>query len=68
MADGDATARQFDHRFGRKYALFTIIDVAGNDCDWRNLLQLFDHGPIADVPGMENVIEASEVSPDGWVE
>jgi hypothetical protein len=48
--------------------LFTIIDVAGNDCDWRNLLQLFDHGPIADVAGMENVIEASEVSPDGWVE
>ena len=31
-------------------------------------LQLFDHGPIANVPGVENVIDASEVSPDGRIE
>jgi hypothetical protein len=68
MTDGDAAAYQIDHGLGRKYALFIIIDVAGDGGDWSNLLQLFDHGPIANVPGVENVIDASEVSPDGGIE
>jgi len=68
MTDGDAAACQFDHGLGRKSALFIIIDVAGDGGDWRDLLQLFDDGPIANVPGVENVIDASEVSPDGRIE
>jgi hypothetical protein len=68
MTDGNAAACEIDHGLGRKYALFIIIDVAGDGGDWSNLLQLFDHGPIANVPGVENVIDASEVSPDGGIE
>jgi hypothetical protein len=68
MTDGDAAACQFDHGLGRKSALFIIIDVAGDGGDWRDLLQLFDHRPIANVPGVENVIDTSEVSPDGRIE
>ena len=55
MTDGDAAACQFDHGLGRKSALFIIVDVAGDGGDRSNLLQLFDHGPIANVPGVENV-------------
>ena len=33
--------------------------------DRRDLLQVFDHGPIANVLGVENVIDASEMSSDG---
>ena len=68
MTDGNTAACQFDHGLGRKSALFIIIDVAGDGGDWRDLLQLFDDGPIANVPGVENVIDASEVSPDGRIE
>ncbi len=68
MTDGDAAACQFDHGLGRKSALFIIIDVAGDGGDRSDLLQLFDHGSIANVPGVENVIDASEVSPDGRIE
>src|SRR6267143_497913 len=67
MTDGDAAACQLDHGLGRISALFTI-DVAGDGGDQSHLLQLFDHGPIANVPGVENVIDASEMSPDGRIE
>jgi hypothetical protein len=68
MTDGDAAACQLDHGLGRKYALFTIIDVAGNGCDWRDLFQLLDDRLLTNVPGVENVIDVSEVSPDGRIE
>ena len=58
MTDGDAAAGQFDYGLGRKSALLIIVDVAGDGGDWSDLLQLFDHGPIANVPGVENVIDA----------
>ena len=68
MADSDAAARQFDHGFGRTSALAIIVDVAGDGGDWRDLLQLFNHGLIANVPGVKNVIDAFEMSPDGRIE
>ena len=58
MTDGDAEARQFDHRLCWEPTLFIIIvDVARDSGDWCDLFQLFDHGPVANVPGMENVIK-----------
>jgi hypothetical protein len=68
MTDGDAAACQFDYGLGRKSAWFIIVDVAGDGGDWRDLLQLFDHGPIANVPGMENVIDPFKMSPNRRVE
>jgi hypothetical protein len=68
MTDGNAAACQFDYGLGRKYVLFTIIDVAGNGGDRRDLFQLLDDRPLADVPGVENVIDVSEVSPNGRIE
>ena len=68
MTDGDADADKLDHDLGWESALFIIINVAGNGGDGGDLLQLFDHRPIADVPGVENVIDAPEVSPDGRIE
>jgi hypothetical protein len=67
MTDGDAVACQFDHGLGRKSSPFIIVDVAKDGGDRRDLLQLFNHGSIADVSGVENVIDASEVSPDGRI-
>jgi hypothetical protein len=68
MTDRDAAACQFNHSLRRKNAEFTSIDVAGNCCDWRDLFQLLDDRPLANVPGVKNVIDVSEVSPDGWIE
>jgi hypothetical protein len=68
MTDGNAAAFQLNHGLGRKSALFIIVDVAGDGGDWRDLLQLFDHGPVANITGAENVIDTSEVSPDGRIE
>ena len=51
MTDGDTAARQFDHSLVGKSTLFVAIYVAGDGGDWSDLLQLFDHGPIADIPG-----------------
>ena len=62
MTDGDAAACQFDHGLGRKSALFIIVDVARDSGDRRDLLQLFDHAPIANVPGVENIIDAFKMS------
>ena len=61
MTDGDAETGQLNNGLGRKSALL-IIDVAGNGSDWRDLLQLFDHGPVANIPGVENVIDAFTMS------
>ena len=68
MTDGDAATGQFDHGLGQKSTLFIIVNVSGDGGDGSDLLQLFDHGPITNVPGVENVSDASEVSPDGWIE
>ena len=68
MADGDATARQLNYDLGRKPTLFTIVNVTGNDCDWRDLLQLFDHGSIANVPGVEDMIDAFKMSSNRRIE
>jgi len=68
MTEGNAVACQFDHGLGRKSAMFIIINIAGYGGNRRNLLQLFNHRPIANVPGMEDVIDASEMSPDGRIE
>ena len=68
MTDGDAAAGQFDYGLGRKSALLIIVDVAGDGGDWSDLLQLFDHGPIANVPGVENVIDALKMSSNRRIE
>jgi hypothetical protein len=68
MTDGDAAACQFDHGLGGKSALFIIIDVAGDGGDRSNLLQLFDHGLIANIPGVENVIDALKMSSNRRIE
>lgn len=68
MTDRDAAACQFDHSLRRKYAKFTCIDVAGHGGDWRDLFQLLDDGPLANVPCVENVIDVSEVPPNGRIE
>jgi hypothetical protein len=62
MADSDAVSCQFDHDLGRKSTLLVAVHVAGNGGDRGNLLQLFDHGAIANVSGVENVIDAFEMS------
>ena len=36
--------------------------------DRSDLLQLFDHGPIANVPGVENIIDAFKMSSDHGIE
>ena len=36
--------------------------------DRSDLLQLFDHGPIANIPGVKNIIDASETPLDGRIE
>ncbi len=33
-----------------------------------NAGSLFNHGLIADIPGVENVIDTLKVSPDSWIE
>ena len=68
MTDRDAAACQFDHGLGRKSTLFIRVDVAGDGGDWRNLPQLFDHGATADVPSVENVIDAFEMLSNRWIE
>jgi hypothetical protein len=68
MTDGDTEAGQFDHGLWWKPTLFRIVDVAGNSGDRRDLLHLFDHRPIANVPGMENVIDPFKMSPNRRVE
>ena len=62
MTDGDAVASEFEHDLGRKSTLLVAIHVAGNGGDRGNLLQLFDHGAIANVSGVENVINVFEIS------
>ena len=68
MTDGDAAACQFDHGLGRKYALSVIVDIARDGGDRSDLFQLFNHGPIANVSGMKDVIDPFEMSPDGQIE
>ena len=57
MTDGDTMACQFDHGLGLRSPLFKIVDVAGDGGDRSDLLQLFDHRLIADIPGVANVID-----------
>ena len=61
MTNGDAAACQFDHDFGRKSTLLVAIHVAGDGGDRSELLQLFDYRPIANVSGVDNVIDACEI-------
>ena len=68
MTDGDAAACQFDHGLGRKSSLFLIVDVAGDGGDRSDLLQLFDHRLIANIPGVENVIDAFKMSSNCRIE
>ena len=68
MTDGDAAACRFDHGLGRNSALFIIIDIARDGGDRSDLLQLFDHGPIANVPGVENMIDPFKLSSNHGVE
>ena len=68
MTDGDTAACQFDHGLGQKPALFLIVDIAGDGGDWRDLLQLFNHGLITNIPGVENVIDAFKMSSNRWIE
>jgi hypothetical protein len=68
MTEGDAEACQFDHGLGRKSALFNIVDIAKDGGDRRDPLQLFNHGLIADVSGVENVIDAFKMSSNRRIE
>ena len=61
MTDGDAVACQFDHHLGRNFILLVAIHVARDGGDWSDLLQPFDHRPIANVSGVDNVIDAFEI-------
>ena len=67
MSDGDTAARQFDHGLRRQSAL-VIINISGDSSDWSDLRQLFDHGPIANVPGVENVIDPFKMSSNCRIE
>jgi hypothetical protein len=68
MTNSDAAAGQFDHGLGRKSALFIIVNVAGDGGDRSDLLQLFDHGLIANVSGVENVIDPFKMSSNRRIE
>ena len=68
MTDGDTAACQFDHGLGRKSDLFLIVDVAGDGGDRSDLLQLFDHGLLANIPGVENVVDALKMSSNRRIE
>ena len=68
MAESDADSKECHHSFRWKPTLLVPINVAGDGGDRSDLLQLFNHGLIANIPGVENMIDASEVSPDGRIE
>ena len=68
MTHGNATTCQFNYDLGRESALFIAIDVARDGGDRSDLLQLLDHGPIANVPGVENIIDAFKMSSDHRIE
>jgi hypothetical protein len=68
MTDGDAEARQFDDSLGQKSALFILVDIARDGGDRTDLLQLFDHRPIANITGVENIIDAFKMSSDHGIE
>jgi hypothetical protein len=68
MPESNADSKECHHSFRWKPAFLVPIDVAGDGGDRSNLLQLFNHGLIANIPGVENVIDASEMSPDGPIE
>jgi hypothetical protein len=68
MPESNTDSKECHHSFRWKPTLFVPVDVAGDGGDRRDLLQLFDYGPITNVPGVENVIDASEMSPDGRIE
>jgi hypothetical protein len=61
MTDGDAAACQFDHHLERNSTLLVAIHVAGDGGDRCDLLQLFNHRPIANVSGVNNVIDVFEI-------
>mgnify|MGYP001602531573 CR=1 FL=1 len=68
MTDSAASTGQFDHSLRRESALFIIVDVVGNGGDGSGLLQLFDHGLIANVPGVRNAIDPFNVSSNRRIE
>ena len=69
MTNGDAEACQFDHRLGWKPTLFIIIvDVARDGGNWCDPFQLFDHGSIANITGVENIIDAFKMPSDHGIE
>jgi len=68
VTDGNTATAQSDNPFGRIATASIAIDIAGGGCDRSDLLQLFDHGPTANVPGMQNVIDAFEMSSNRRIE
>ena len=64
MTNGDTEACQFDYSLRRKYTLFTVIDVAGDGGDRRDQLQLLEDGSLANISGVEYMIDVSEVLHD----
>jgi len=64
VTDGDAEAGQFDDRLWWKSTLLKPIDIAGDGRHGSKKLKLLDDESCADITGMNNVIDASEVSYD----
>lgn len=68
MADGDPEAGEFDYCLAWKPAPSEPVNVAGDGRHRSDALQFFDHRSFADITGMENMIDTSEVSYDHLVE
>jgi len=60
----NSTTAQFDHRLGLKAAPLEAIHIPGDGRDGGNLLQFDDHGPVSDIAGVQNVVNASKMAQD----
>jgi hypothetical protein len=68
MPESSADSKECYHSFRWEPTLFIPIDVAGDGGDRSDPLQLFDHGPITYVPGVENVIDPFKMSSNRRIE
>lgn len=68
MSDRDAETIQLDDGLSRKATLFVPIRIAGHGSHGSNHLKLIDNQSIADIAGMNNVIHATKVTHDRWIE
>jgi hypothetical protein len=67
VADRDLPTGDRNHCLWWKSALFVSIDVAGDGGHRSNRLQLLNHGSLADVTGVNNMIHIPKILWDGWI-